>query len=231
MSSRGRLRLRPSDRDLAIWARINHDLLDWLYKGLTGRFQIACHRLIARWAKSYSDKVVLEIGCGHGHHLQYGWNDYQSYFGLDIEYKFLCTLRERFPGTRVVNGDAYALPLKNQSVDCALSVYCFEHLQRLPDCLQEIRRVLKPDGELLVGLPTEGGFLYGLGRRLTSKRYMERKYRIDYNAIVRWEHWNTCSEVIEEIGQHFTIRDSRYLPFFIPSIHLNVILVLRALPR
>jgi len=231
MFSRTGHRRQPSDQDLAIWAAINEDLLDWLYTGLTGRFQIAGHRLIDRWARVYADKVVLEIGCGHGHHLRYGGNHYRGYIGLDIEYKFLCTLRERFPGAQVVNSDAYALPFRKQSVDCVLSVYCFEHLRRLPDSLEEIRRVLKPEGELLVGLPAEGGFLYGLGRWMTSKRYMERKYGIDYDAIVHWEHWNTCPEVIEEIRRKFSICRLQYLPFLIPWVHFNVIAVLRVSPK
>jgi len=231
MSSRDRRRLQPSDRDLAIWAEINEDLLDWLYTGLTGRFQIAGHRLIDHWARPYTDGVVVEIGCGHGHHLRYGGNNYRRYIGLDIEYKFLCTLRERFPGTRVVNGDAYALPFRNQSVDCVLSVYCFEHLRRLPECLSEIRRVLKPEGELLVALPAEGGFLYGIGRRLTSKPYMERKYGIDYDAIVRWEHWNTFNEVVEMLRTQFEITANHFIPmFFLPSVHANAIGCVRCTP-
>lgn len=223
-SSEGRHRPRPSDRDLAIWAKINEDLLDWLYTGLTGHFQVAGHRLIDRWARLYTEKVVVEIGCGHGHHLQYGGNNYKCYIGLDMEYNFLCTLRERFTGMRVVRGDAYMLPFRDRSVDCVLSVYCFEHLRRLPECLEEIRRVLKPNGELLVGLPAEGGFLYGLGRRMTSKRYMERKYGIDYDAIVHWEHWNTYNEVVDTLESQFHIRKRRFLPFScLPSVHANVI--------
>jgi len=223
-------RTQPAKYEL--WQSIQHELLDHLYTGLTGRFQIAGHRLIDRWARAYADKVVLEIGCGHGHHLRYGGNDYRCYIGLDIEYKFLCTLRERFPGTQVVNGDAYALPFQDQSIDCVLSVYCFEHLRRLPDSLSEIRRVLKPEGELLVGLPAEGGFLYRLGRRLTSKPYMERKYGIDYDAIVRWEHWNTFNEVVEMLQTQFKITKSRFIPFpFIPTVQVNIIGCLRAVPR
>lgn len=226
-----RTRPQPSEQDLAIWANINADLLDWLYTGLTGRFQIDGHRTIDRWASSYTDKLVVEIGCGHGHHLYYGRNQYRHYTGLDLEHKFLRTLQERFPGVHVVNGDAYALPFRDQTVDCVLAVYCFEHLRRLPVCLEEIRRVLKRDGILLVGLPAEGGFLYGLGRWLTSKPYMERKYGIDYDSIVQWEHWNTCQEVIAAISHTFSIRGMRYLPFLIPSIHLNIITVLRACPK
>lgn len=226
-----RKRKEPTPQDLETWQRVNSDLGDWLYTGLTGRFQIAGHCVIDRWARSYSGGVVLEIGCGHGHHLRYGGNDYRHYIGLDIEYKFLCTLRERFPGTQMVNGDAYALPFRNQSVDCVLAVYCFEHLRRLPECLGEIRRVLKPEGELLVGLPTEGGFLYGIGRGLTSKPYMERKYGIDYDAIVQWEHWNTYDEIVDMLKTQFMVTDMHFIPFpFLPTVHMNVIGCLRAIP-
>jgi SAM-dependent methyltransferase len=221
----------PSERDLQIWAEVKGEFLDWGYTGLVGRFQAAGHRLIGRWAETCVDKMVLEIGCGHGHHLQYGRSDYLRYIGLDIEHAFLRTLRERFPGLRGVNGDAYALPFRDQSVDCVLSVYCLEHLRRLPDCLEEIWRVLKPTGALLVGLPAEGGFLYEIGRRLTSQRYMERGYGIDYSAIVHWEHWNTCPEVIKEISHKFSIRRFQYLPLLVPTIHFNVVVALEAFPK
>lgn len=226
-----RVRKQPTAHDLALWESVRGDLADYLYTGLAGRFQVAGHRLIDRWARAFADQVVLDIGCGPGYHLAYGSNHYRCYVGLDIEYRYIRTLRERFPATQVVNGDAYALPFRDQSADCVVSAYCFEHLRQLPECLEEIRRVLKPEGELLVALPAEGGLLYGMGRRLTSKPYMERKYGVDYEAIVRWEHWNTCMEIIEEISNIFLIGRLQYLPFFVPSVHFNVIAVLRAFTK
>jgi SAM-dependent methyltransferase len=218
---------QPSERDLEIWEKVNEDLLDWLYTGLTGRFQIAGHQVIDLWARPHTDGVVLEIGCGHGHHLRFGRNDYQCYLGLDIEHRFLRTLRKRFHGIRVVNGDAYALPFRDQSVDCVLSVYCFEHLRKLPKCLSEISRVLKPKGELLVGLPAEGGLTYGLGRRFTSKRYMEKKYGVDYDAIVNYEHPNKIWNILKSLKKYFRIVKKRYIPLGIPTHHLNVVVCLR----
>ena len=114
MSSRERR--KPSERDLAVWTDINEDLLDWLYEGLTGRFQIAGHKQVDRWARAYVDDLILEVGCGHGHHLQYGVNNYGCYIGLDIEHKFLCTLHGPLtlaPGENamVPTGFAMALPI------------------------------------------------------------------------------------------------------------------------
>ena len=60
---------------------------------------------------------------------------------------------------------------------------------------------------------------------------MERKYGIDYDAIVRWERWNTCLEVIKEISHKVLIRRLRYLPSLIPSAHLNAIAALGGFPQ
>lgn len=230
--SDGRVRPQPTERDLAIWREVNEDLLDHLYSGLTGRFQLAGHRVISRWAASFREGVVLEIGAGHGHQLRYAANGGGMYVGLDTELKFLRTLHDRFAQVSAVNADAYALPFRDHSVDTVLAVYCFEHLRSLGAALAEIRRVLKPGGELLIGLPCEGGALYELGRKLTSKRYMEKKYGIDYDAIVRWEHWNTFSEVRREVDRQFEVIERRFIPFgALPSVECNVIGCLRARAR
>ncbi len=84
-------------------------------------------------------------------------------------------------------------------------------------------------GELLIALPAEGGFMYGLGRQLTSKPYMEKKYGIDYMAVVKNEHWNLCSEVIELVDNNFVIVEKKFIPFsFLPTGHCNVVVCLRA---
>ena len=227
-----RERKPPTERDWAVWQRVNEDLVDWLYRGVTGRFQIAGHHQLDQWAAPHAEETVLEVGCGHGHHLSFARHPYRRYIGLDIESKFLRTLQNRFAGRSLVQGDAYALPFASGSVDCVLSVYHFEHVRRLADSLEEIHRVLKPEGELLVGIPLEGGWLYGIGRRLTSQRYMEKKYGIDYQAVVHWEHWNDFPEIEKRLEEKFRISERRYLPFsFFPFPHGNVIQCLRLRPK
>lgn len=210
---------------------MRHDLLDWQYHGISGLLQKAGHRVIHRWSKRFAEKIVVEVGCGHGHHLRYGIYPYQRYIGLDIEHRFLQTFRSRFSNPLLVQGDAYILPFRDQSADCVISIYNFEHLKLLSDCLSEIRRVLKPQGELLIGIPMEGGLIYGIGRVLTSKRYMEKKYRIDYNAIVQWEHCNQYMEIEKILQKNFHIEERFFIPFpFLPFHHLNVIQCMRTRP-
>ena len=128
------------------------------------------------------------------------------------------------PHTQGVAADAAVLPFADQSFECAISVYAFEHFRDLRNTLIEVRRILKPQGSLLVAIPAEGGFLYNLGRRFSSKPYIERKYGIDYDAIVRWEHWNTFKEVMDELKNIFELEEVKYIPFsLIKSPQVNII--------
>jgi SAM-dependent methyltransferase len=132
---------------------------------MTGYFQKTAHRLLDRWTYEYKDGIVLEIGCGHGHHLVYGQNNYRNYIGLDIEFKYLNILHQRFPATRIVNGDAYQLPFKDRSIDGVLLIYNFEHLEQLPDGLKEIRRSRAGARQYASNCPAVG-YRTGTGNRI-----------------------------------------------------------------
>ena len=77
---------------------------------------------------------------------------------------------------------------------------------------------------LLLLFPAEGGFLYNLGRRFTSKRYMEKKYGIDYDALVHHEHCNEYKIIANELAKKFNIKRRFFIPFpFLPIYHANAI--------
>ncbi|MBI5428574.1 MAG: class I SAM-dependent methyltransferase [Nitrospinae bacterium] len=57
------------------------------------------------------------------------------------------------PGLRFVNGDALALPFKDESFDKAVSCECLQYLDDPQAALREIHRVLKPGGMLALTFP------------------------------------------------------------------------------
>lgn len=214
-----------SSKDKQIWetAVAKKDLLDYLYRGVIGYFQRRGHRIIHQWTRRYEDEIVLEIGCGHGHHLQFG-EKYKNYVGLDICLDFLRTAKARYANKIIpIQGDAYDLPFKDNSIDVIVSVYILEHLKQLGRALSEVKRVLRPGGSFLVGLPCEGGFCYNVGREFTSKPYMEKKYSISYDAIIKYEHCNEIWDVHRYLRKHFEIKRSKWIPFFLPTYHFNII--------
>lgn len=212
----------PSKEDIEKWEKINHDLLDWLYSGITGKMQIKGHKIIHEWSKDLDNYFYLDIGCGHGHHVQFSKPNKKNYIGLDINYKFLTEFIKLHSNYPLVQGDAYKLPLESNSIPCVISIYNLEHLRHLNRSLSEVERVLKCGGSFLAAVPAEGGLIYGLGRRFTSKPYMEKKYGIDYDSIVHYKHCNTFLEIKKALTIHFEIKKIRYIPFnFLPTYHSN----------
>jgi len=230
---RHRGRPDPTPEDLAKWKNAQTDLLDHLYTGPTGFLQRWGHRVLRRFCGKARGLRVLEVGCGHGHHLRFYPEIARDNFfvGLDISGKFLAEAASRHGEMRVVQGDAYALPFTDDSYDRVLSIYNLEHLRDLEQALVEVRRVLKPDGRFLVAVPAEGGFLYNVGREFTSRPYMEKKYGLDYDAIIKHEHCNEFWTIRDALARVFAVRRRRYLPFLLPSAHLNAIVCFECRPR
>lgn len=199
---------------------------EWGYSGFLGWFQRQAHVEIERLSRRpQASAVTLEVGCGQGYHARFVSGG--TYIGLEINREHLEIAKQSFPHLRPVHGDAYELPFRSACFDRVVSVYAFEHLHNLPASLAEIRRVLKPDGELLVGLPAEGGLAHNLGRRLTTKRQFERNYGRDFLRLARAEHCNTFQDVLDELRDWFRVETVRYLPFLVPSVHLNAVVALR----
>ncbi|MGO4221448.1 malonyl-ACP O-methyltransferase BioC [Lysobacter sp. TAF61] len=107
-------------------------------------------------------QVVLDVGCGPGHAsiaMQKRWPKAQV-VALDLAQPMLRETahnaggwRPRFLGgarPHAVCADARALPLRDGSVDVLFSNLCLQWVEDLPSVFAGFRRVLKPDGLMLV---------------------------------------------------------------------------------
>jgi len=104
-------------------------------------------------------KQVLESGCGTGRWLAYIERLGHTTVGLDDSTAPLRLAKRRAPGFRLVQGDAVAGPFKDHSFDVVFSSYVAEHFENGPEeLLREIRRLLKPDGLLILVVPYNSAF-------------------------------------------------------------------------
>lgn len=107
-------------------------------------------------------QVVLDVGCGPGHAtvaMQQRWPKAQV-VALDLALPMLHEARTNAGGRRglldfarrphPVCADARALPLRDASVDVLVSNLCLQWVEDLPAVFAGFRRVLKPEGLLLV---------------------------------------------------------------------------------
>jgi hypothetical protein len=81
----------------------------------------------------------------------------------------------------------------------------------------------KQHGRLRIVIPTEGGFAYGIARRIFAQQFFERRYKMSYRWLMDREHINVPAEVLEELAPHFTIEHHSYFSLAAPTVHLNLI--------
>lgn len=107
-------------------------------------------------------QVVLDVGCGTGFstsRLQARWPKAQV-IGVDLAPGMAREARERLGKRRglfdfarkpsILCADASRLPLREGSVDVLFSNLCLQWVEDLPAVFAGFRRVLKPDGLMLV---------------------------------------------------------------------------------
>lgn len=109
-----------------------------------------------------STDIVLDLGAGYGRVAQYVLPDMTlgGYIACDSSYEMLSLFRERYirsdeeqcTPALSLNADIHTVPLKDNSVDVVLvcAVFLHNHKDVVEKSMQEIKRVLKPGGSLLV---------------------------------------------------------------------------------
>ena len=177
---------------------------------------------------------ILEVGAGGGQHLclELGRGTRpQDYRVLELRSDLARITAERFPGVQVDVGDCQKrLPFESASLGRIVAIHVMEHLEDLPSFLDEASRVLRPDGRLLAVIPCEGGIGYHLGRRVTSQRLFEGRYKRPYGPFIRLEHLSTAREILAALPQRFRVESSTWWPLRIPSVDLNLCVGLRLAP-
>src|SRR5271167_1224213 len=160
------------------------------------------HSRVVRFNHEYAARSArpgrtLDIGAGLGEHLRYEDLSSQEYHAVEIREDMANAIRRDFPSVVTVVADCQQrLPYGDDTFDRAVAIHVLEHLPNLPAALREIRRVLSPDGVLSVVIPCEGGLGYSLGRRLTTQRAFERRYKTSYRWHIDSDHVNQAREIV-----------------------------------
>jgi len=99
-----------------------------------------------------------------------------------------------------------------------------EHLHPLESYINEMKRVMKPGGVLAGAIPCEGGLAWGIGRYLTSRRYLKANSQIDPDKIICWEHRNFADSIMNQLTRSFKRVCVNYWPLSVPLIDTNLII-------
>lgn len=106
--------------------------------------------------------VLLDFGSGYGRVAKYLLPQINlgGYIGVDSSFNMLTLFRQRYQTTEqenrtpllLVNADIHTVPLEDNSADAAVvcAVFLHNHKDVVSRSLEELKRVLKPGGTLLV---------------------------------------------------------------------------------
>jgi demethylmenaquinone methyltransferase/2-methoxy-6-polyprenyl-1,4-benzoquinol methylase len=125
-----------------------------------------------KFVKLFADKKrIADICCGTGALLPLLQKRIAA--GLDFTHGMLQVAAERYPGARLVEGDAQKIPFASNTFDSAVIVYSIRNIPDVSACLKELYRVLEP-----------GGLLGILDFGVPKGRLMNALYRLYFQKIM-----------------------------------------------
>jgi len=110
---------------------------------------------LGKWIFQYifAGEKVLDWGCGNGRFYEIFEKAGVDYFGIDVSEKLIEIAKNQYPRAKFQVTPAFNLPFPNNFFDKILSIAVFHHIPskefRLK-FLKEAKRVLKPDGLLIL---------------------------------------------------------------------------------
>jgi SAM-dependent methyltransferase len=140
------------------------------------------YHFAARWC---AGKRVLDVACGEGYGTALLARHAAHVTGADISAEAIAHARNRYgslANAKFVEASCTALPLDDASVDVAVSFETIEHIAAQAEFIEELARVLKPGGVLVLSCPNK--LEYSDKRGFINEFHVKELYRDELEALV-----------------------------------------------
>lgn len=124
-----------------------------LENGLLGRT-----KLLYNWMSD--GEVYLDVGCSNGEVIGSVGKRCAKAVGIDIDERTMSEAKRNNPDFEFVLGSADNLPFDDETFTLVSMLDVLEHVPRPEESLNEINRILKPGGHLVISVPHKGSFWY-----------------------------------------------------------------------
>lgn len=123
--------------------------------------------------KNDSYRTVLDFGCGSGCFSYLLAHNGYEVTATDLDFSPISLVKQKidFPkNIDFIEGDIIDHDLPDASFDLIFALDVLEHIENLPDYIKLFKRLLTPNGMIIVSGPTEN-VLYKVGRKLAGNRF------------------------------------------------------------
>jgi SAM-dependent methyltransferase len=142
--------------------------------------------------------VVLDIASGEGYGTAMLAERASRAIGVDVSAGAIQHARSRYdrPNLEYLVGDCAAIPLRDKSVDLVVSFETIEHHDQHRKMLEEIKRVLRPDGVLLISSPDKQN--YSIEPGYSNPFHVRELYAEQFKELMQ-EHFTNVSFFCQRI--------------------------------
>lgn len=140
------------------------------------------YHFAGRWCEG---RVVLDVACGEGYGSALLARTAKGVIGVDISAEAIAHARKAYGGLanlRFECAPCTALPLSAESVDVAVTFETVEHIAEQEQFLDELARVLRPGGVLVLSCPNRHE--YRDRRNFENPFHVKELYRDELASLV-----------------------------------------------
>lgn len=174
--------------------------LERFVPGLPGQIKAEHFHRYALAKPMARDKDVLDLACGEGYGAAQLALVARSVVGVDNDSSVIEAAAKRYQEAHLSFqvGSCDALPLPDASLDGVVSFETLEHHDRHDEMMREVKRVLRPDGFLLISSPNRA--VYSHGPKHENPFHVKELSLDEFVALLR-RHFR----FIEVVGQKFAV--------------------------
>jgi SAM-dependent methyltransferase len=136
-------------------------------------------------AKLVAEREVLDVACGAGYGSALLARQARSVVGADISAETIGHAEAVYgsvPNLQFRQADCAALPFSDASFDAVVSFETIEHIEPQAKFLDEVRRVLRPEGLFVLSSPNK--LEYSDRRRFANPYHLRELYRDELVALL-----------------------------------------------
>lgn len=154
-------------------------------------------RLAKRIINGLEFNNCLDVGCASGFMVSEIAKSYPNthYYGIDVYDKAIASASKSYPKIKFKVASAEKMPYKKSFFDLILFYETIEHVEYPAKCLEEIKRVLKRNGTLILTMDS-GNLLF----RIVWFIWENTKGKVWQEAHLHPFHHNQLEELIKKSG-------------------------------